>query len=246
MKENDKGRQFRVTKEGVKLTMHKMAGGKLSPVASISLPTDAIVTYLGTRSCDSAGGAREHFFAYGDFTGVLTKSVKSVPADDVVYTRAHFSIETKGYKWGIGVSGDRAAQSLKEEVRKILAGLGFTWKDQPLHDMAEARRGCEYLYCHTNSLMGWLDAESIPAIRQALEKAATFTVTALETFAQVRKYTPEEHGEVLGDKREGPASRLIGKFADTLVLGNGDAVVVSPFVDRMYHGQSEVHAGRAA
>ncbi len=144
------------------------------------------------------------------------------------------------------MSGERAARSFKEEVRKILTGLGFTWKDQPLHDMAEAKRGCEYLYCHTNSLMGWLDVESIPAIRQALEKAATFTVTAIETFAQVKKHTPEEHGEVLGDKREGPAAKLMGKFADTLVLGNGDAVVVSPFVDRMYPGRSEVHAGGAA
>jgi predicted nucleic acid-binding Zn-ribbon protein len=130
--------------------------------------------------------------------------------DNNTYVKTYFRIES-GYVWGVGHDPERNRQ-FRQEVKQILSTLGFVFdeaEEQRFHGCPECFRGFENLYCHPQSLSGYVSTESIPAIEEALRSAKSFHVYCIDTYEEIKNYTEEEFQQALEEKRDEITARLL-------------------------------------
>jgi hypothetical protein len=138
--------------------------------------------------------------------------------DNSVYVHVYFRINA-GYVWGAGMDKDKVL-SFDTEIVGILRGLGFDkWEDWPVRSMSGACpkgwRGVEHLYCHPMDLSGWVKAEAVPVIEEALKHGKTFTLRGIDRFKEAMNYTEEEYTRAMEAKRGELEGKLIEVFTTT-------------------------------
>ena len=133
--------------------------------------------------------------------------------DSNIYLETYFRVEA-GYVWNKGYS-DEQGQRFRDEVVGILSPLGFgNWKRlQDRHGgCPECWRGAERLYCHPMNISGELIDKHIAVVEEALRKASSFQVKAVDTYKQFLNYTAEELLRELNACREGISKAMFDSY----------------------------------
>lgn len=119
--------------------------------------------------------------------------------DNNVYVNVYFRVES-GYD--CGNMNKEKKQAFFKECKNILAELGFTIKDEAHSGHCpEGIRGVENLYCHPQSLSGYIVKEQISIIEDTLKCAKTFKCYATDCYDEALNYTEDEFKQALNECR---------------------------------------------
>ena len=113
--------------------------------------------------------------------------------DQKTYKRVYFRIEA-GYQWGSGLSQEKHDQ-FRAEMREFLTANNFEIIEPEYKTSCiEGKRGAETLYCHPQSLSGYIDQTEIEKLESDLksEKYKSFNCYKVDTYEEAINYTPDE------------------------------------------------------
>lgn len=120
--------------------------------------------------------------------------------DKNVYINTYFRVNS-GYIWGIGLSTE-AIEEFNAEVIELLESIGFIIiEPKSSNSCYRGIRGAESLYCHPQSLSGYVKRESIRQIEDVLNRAKSFQLTFIDTYDEAMNFTKEEFQQELENKR---------------------------------------------
>lgn len=127
---------------------------------------------------------------------VMMKGQVVLMIDNNIYVNVYFRIEA-GYRGGTGMNKEQTL-AFFEECKALLNKSGFIVTNATLSgDCPEAFRGSEYLYCHPQSLSGYIIKGNIPEIEKAIGNANTFKHYKTDMYDEALNYTEDEFRDAL-------------------------------------------------
>ena len=113
--------------------------------------------------------------------------------DNNIYQKVYFRIES-GYVWGQGMP-ESLKELFRQSIRTFLTKHGFEI-DEPEDKMRciEGKRGFESLYCHPQSLSGFIAKDKIDELEADLQNSGYtgFKYLRSDRYEDMKNYTPEE------------------------------------------------------
>ena len=130
--------------------------------------------------------------------------------DNNMYVKTYFRIEA-GYVWNQGMDKE-AGNKFKEEITKILSGIGFNAKPCRIGGCIEGFRGAENIYCHPMNLSGYVRKDAMEEIKIAISGAKTFRLRYIDTYEEALNYTPDELLKELQNRRPDIEKAILERF----------------------------------
>lgn len=129
--------------------------------------------------------------------------------DNKIYQKVYFRISS-GYVWGEGMPEEKS-DTFHNSIRKFLKTNGFKIDEPKFSSSAiSGTRGFESLYCHPQSLSGYIDKTKIDELEKHLKntKYDGFTYDRMDKYDEVKNYTSDELIEKLKQSKEKIKGRI--------------------------------------